>query len=294
MVREKLPSSKRDLLELFAAPSYYGLFVVTIPLIMLYALGAASNTQNLLKFFVYGITGLTGVLVVMARIIVEAMGYLDDKEELEGFRYLTIHSPEQTYLGQAFPWMRGVIPMLSISLIAASLFGALVRFSGQFFSAAPVFFKQGSVIEGTSSLVLAVYPAVPSETLLAHVFIQQGSLAGFIYVLRSNGVSKKGSVIISKILSVIVGTLGFFSLHLLRYGNSEAGQFSSLLLGFIDSVAMALTHSVIPLELIHGTGNAFYQATVAGVLSADVSGLILMGMMVLGSVGLWWSWMNSR
>jgi hypothetical protein len=72
------------------------------------------------------------------------------------------------------------------------------------------------------------------------------------------------AVAVSKVISIATTTLAFLFCHNFRYGGSEASQVGILLLGFITNTLTAVTHSIIPAYMIHGSGNLFEMASSSG------------------------------
>jgi hypothetical protein len=130
-----------------------------------------------------------------------------------------------------------------------------------------------------------VEPAVSSETFFFNVGMLFGQI-GLIYLfLYSRGVSARWSYIWSHLLSWILTSVEFLLYHSFRYGTQETSQASVFLLGLITNGFTALTHSIIPAYLIHGSGNFFSKASSAGIFTSDIAVLIaVVGSLVSGVV----------
>lgn len=195
----------------------------------------------------------------------------------KGFDFITIHSPEQTFLGQRFEWINSPIRLTEIFLIVGMAFGALVGVSGQFAPGVPTL-VQGSVADSTTSLGLAVEPAVSAETLFFNVGILMSTTAVLIFFLVRNGMALSAAVIASKAISVVTTTLAFLFYHNFRYGAAEISQVGILMLGFVTNLFTALTHSIIPAYMIHGPGNLFHKASTSGIFGSETAiGVAVMG-----------------
>jgi len=260
-------------LELISIWLFYGILTLSVPVALMYGLGAAENTSNLVKFFLYAIIGLPVVLFSVIRVYLKNRGFFEANPELKGFDYITIHSPEQTFLGKNLEWVRSPIRLTVVFLIVGMLFGMLVSQSGQFAPGVPVL-VQGSVAESTTALGLAVEPAVSAETLFFNVGVLMATTAVLTFFLVRSGMDLSAAIVASKTVSVVTTTLAFLFYHNFRYGGSETSQVGILLLGFITNTLTAVTHSIIPAYMIHGSGNLFQKASSAGIWANEVSTVI--------------------
>lgn len=272
-----------DGLEILTGSLLYFSFTIAFPAFLLYGLGAADEQANLVKYFFYGILGLAPLVVNFATIYLENRGFFDRNPSLQGFKYLSFHSPDNTALGKAFPKMLQAKVLLPISLIIALFFGALVSVSGQVAVGTPQLVT-GSVAP-TASLGLAVEPAVSSETFFFNVGMLFGQI-GLIYMfLYGRGVSARVSYILSHVISWLLTSVEFLLYHNFRYGASETSQASVFLLGLLTNGFTALTHSIIPGYTLHGSGNFFSKAASEGIFTSDVAILItVVGVIVSGAV----------
>jgi hypothetical protein len=281
------PGTKQAL-ELISIWLFYLVLTVSIPLALIYGLGAAENNSNLVKFFLYTIIGLPVVIFSLIRVYLKNRGYFEANPELKGFDFLTIHSPQQTFLGKRFEWIRSPVRLTAVFLVVGMMLGALVSQSGQFAPGVPVL-VQGSVAESTTALGLAVEPAVSAETLFFNVGLLMSTTAVLMLFLIRNGMDPGAAVVASKTVSVVTTTLAFLFYHNFRYGAAETSQVGILLLGFITNVLTAVTHSIIPAYMIHGSGNLFEKASSAGIFANDVAVAValigaLVGIFVLGFI----------
>jgi hypothetical protein len=270
-----------DGLELLVGVLMFFFLTIALPAFLLYGLGAASEQANLVKYFFYGVLGFSPLLVNFATVFLQNRGFFEKHPALKGFQYLTFHSPEQTPLGQKFPKLVKPVVMISLFTIIALFFGMLVSVSGTFSVGTPDLVT-GSISPG-AELGLAVEPAVSSETFFFNVgmlFTQIGLIYLFLF---TRGVSARWSYIWSHLLSWILTSVEFLLYHSFRYGTQETSQASVFLLGLITNGFTALTHSIIPAYLIHGSGNFFSKASSAGIFTSDFALLIVVvGTLVSG------------
>jgi len=272
-----------DGLEILSGLLVFLFLTVGFTTFMLYGAGAASERTNLVKFFFYGLLAIPVLLFNIATVLLQNRGFFEEHPELKGFQYFTFHSPENTFLGKKFPkWTQAKV-LFSLSFIVALFFGAMISINGQLAVGTPQL-VQGSVSPG-ASLGLAVEPAVSSETLFFNVGLLFGQI-GFIYFfLYGRGVSPRLSYILSHVLSVLLTTVEFLVWHSFRYGGQETSQASILILGFITNSLTAVTHSIIPAYLVHGSGNFFSKASSAGIFTSEIAILVtVVGMMLSGVV----------
>ncbi|WP_313694278.1 hypothetical protein [Halorarum halobium] len=272
-----------DGLELLSGVLMFFFLTIALPAFLLYGLGAASEQANLVKYFFYGVLGFSPLLVNFATVFLENRGFFEKHPSLKGFQYITFHSPEQTPLGQKFPKLVQAKVMIPLFIVIALFFGMLVSVSGTFSVGTPDLVT-GSISPG-AELGLAVEPAVSAETFFFNVGMLLGQI-GFIYLfLFSRGVSPRWSYIWSHVLSWILTSIEFLFYHSFRYGTQETSQASVFLLGLITNGFTALTHSIIPAYLIHGSGNFFDKASEAGIFTSDVAVLIaVVGTLISGVV----------
>jgi len=260
----------KEALEPVAGFLLVGGLTIGFSVFLLYGLGAAENTSNLVKLFLYGLLALPVVIYLPFRVYLKNRGFFEANPELKGFDFITIHSPEQTFLGKNLEWVRSPVRLTMVFLIVGMLFGVLVSQSGQFAPGVPVL-VQGSVAESTTALGLAVEPAVSAETLFFNVGVLMSTTAVLIFFLVRSGMDLSAAVVASKTVSVVTTTLAFLFYHNFRYGGSETSQVGILLLGFITNTLTAVTHSIIPAYMIHGSGNLFEKASSAGIWANEVS-----------------------
>jgi hypothetical protein len=271
----------RDGLELGAVTA----FVITAFLFagyLLYGAGAASNTSNLTKFMFYGVLAGLVLIGLTVRVYLDNRGVLD-APELSGFKNITAHSPEDTWIGKTFPNFVKPLVMTSFFLMVSMFFGAMVSISGQFATGTPELVT-GSVSASTS-LGLAVEPAVSTETLIFNMLVLFGTAAGLTYLLVRSGVSPGFAWVASKVVSVLTTSVFFLLYHNFRYGAQESSQFSIFLLGLITNTSAAATHSIIPAYLIHASGNFFSKATQAGIFSNELSIVVAVAVMIFSGLG---------
>ena len=272
-----------DGVEMLSGVMVFLFLTITFPAFLLYGLGAASNTDNLVKFFFYAVLGFTPLLVNFVTVYLQNRDFFEEYPSLKGFQYLTFHSPENTALGREFPKWTSAKVLFAVFFVVSMFFGALVSINGQLAVGTPSLVT-GSVSPG-ASLGLAVEPAVSAETLFFNVGLLFGFIGLFYFFLNSRGVSPRWSYILSHILSVFVTSIMFLMYHGFRYGGQESSQASVLLLGVITNSLTAVTHSMIPAYLIHGSGNFFSKASSAGIFTSEVSILVaFVGMLISGIV----------
>ncbi|MCU4754377.1 hypothetical protein OB919_20785 [Halobacteria archaeon AArc-curdl1] len=278
---------KKDGLEVLALLFVFFTATIAIPGYWLFGAGAATELDNMLSFLTYGVMGAASVILIFAGgIYLDDRGFYDDHPEFAAVDFLSIHSPEQTWLGQKFPELTKPVNLFSIFLIISLILGAGISISGQFATGVPSL-VEASVTDGTT-LGLAVEPAVSAETLFFNVVLLMGHVAVFYYLLYTKGgLTARQSIIISKIVAVFLNTIWFYIYHSLRYATEESSQIGILILGFMLNTVTALTHSMIPAYLIHASNNLFNTATVYGVFTSETV-IIIVTLGTLGASGVLW------
>lgn len=254
-------------------------------------MGAASNFNALTKYFTYSAPAIGVALFhVIATLLREKNFFGSTRSEADdAARYLTVHSPGQTLLGKVFPILRNPVMMASVFGFFSLLYGYVVGISGakgSFVFGIPSFATGSIAGQGVRSLGLAVEPAVSSETLLFNFFLLMGHTAVFYYVLRKLSFSHLSSIFISKAVAVITVALEFMQYHSYQYPGNEGSQFSVFILGLITNTEMALTHSIIPSYLFHGSGNFFYVAAKESILTETQMFGVAAGGMILCALGV--------
>lgn len=278
-------SGTDDGLELLSGSLVFLGLTITIPAFLLYGLGAATDPDNLVKYFFYAVLALPVLIWKFVDVYLQNRDFYSEHEELKGFGYVTFHSPDQTFLGREFPNLMKAKVLVPLFLAVSLFFGALISINGQLAVGTPSL-VEGSVSPG-ASLGLAVEPAVSSETFFFNVGILYGLIGGIWLFLSRRGVSNKWNYVISHVASVFVTSILFLMYHSFRYGGQETAQASVLLLGFITNALTAVTHSIIPAYLIHGSGNFFSKASSAGIFTSEVAMLVaLIGMLISALVFL--------
>jgi hypothetical protein len=272
-----------DGVEILSGTLVFLFLTITIPAFLLYGLGAAGDETNLVKFFFYAVLGFSPILVNVVTVYLQNRGFFDQHPELKGFQYFTFHSPENTFLGKEFPNLMSAKVLLPLFFVVSMFFGAMVSINGQLAVGTPSLVT-GSVSPG-ASLGLAVEPAVSAETLFFNVGLLFSFIGGIYFFLYGRGVSPRWSYVLSHILSVFITSILFLFYHSFRYGSQETSQASVLLLGFITNSLTAVTHSMIPAYLVHGSGNFFSKASSAGIFTSETSILLaVVGTLVSGVV----------
>ena len=256
----------KDAKELAGGTALVILGTVTVPALMLFGPGGAAAEQaNLISFFFFAILGLTVLGALIVNFVLRLDGTICRYEGFE--RYLTIHSPERTWLGQRFESLQSPTTTFLVFTVLSMVVGVSVSTSGTFVSGVPNL-VDGSVSD-TTTLALAVEPAVSAETLFFQFLILMGQTAAIYTGLVNRGVSPFQSAFISKFISVITTTVFAFLYHSFRYGTAETAQGGVLVLfGVLNSVT-ALTNSIIPAYLIHGSSNLFAKASAEGIFSSE-------------------------
>jgi len=256
---------------------------IAVPAFLLYGNGAAENQANLVKFFFYAVLGFAPLMVNFVTVYLQNRRYFERHPSLKGFQYFTFHSPDQTWLGKQVPALLKPKVLFAVFFSFSMFFGAAVSVNAQLATGTPELVT-GSV-SPTTSLGLAVEPAVSSETFFFNIGMLFGQI-GLIYMfLYKRGVSNRASYIIAHVLSVVLSSVEFLLYHSFRYGVNEAAQSSILMQGFIYNSLTAATHSMIPAYLIHGSGNFFSKASKEGIFTSETSILIaVVGVVLSGLV----------
>jgi len=249
---------------------------------LLYAVGAAENQDNLVKFFFFALLGLPVVIWKFVDTYLQNRDLYEEHPRLYGFGLVTFHSPDQTPLGKRFPELLDAKVLASFFFAFSMFFGALVAVNGQVALGTPELVS-GSV-SPTASLGLAVEPAVLNETLFFNVGMMYFLIGLFYYVFSGTGASRRVSYALSHVLAVPLSSVGFLFYHNFRYAADGTAQASILMQGFIYNTATAVTHSGIPAYLIHASGNFFSKAVKEGVFTSETSILVAVVGVVLSSL----------
>ena len=203
----------------------------------------------------------------------------------EGFdRYLTIHSPERTRLGQRIPSLQSPVTTFLVFSVISMVVGVAVSTSGTFVSGVPNL-VEGSVAD-TTTLGLAVEPAVSAETMFFQFLVLMGQTAAIYTFLVNQGWSEFQAAFVSKFISVITTTVFAFLYHSFRYAAQETAQGGVLILFGTLNTATALTNSIIPAFLIHGSSNLFAKVSAEGIFSSEFAVVAAVTVAVLSLAGL--------
>ena len=256
----------------------YGTLVVLFSLMVLYGQGAVDNPQNFSKFILYAVIMLFPLVGRFGIVWAENNNVFEKYPSLQGFQYMTFHSPEQTWLGKNVPKVMQAKVLLPLSIIIALFFGAAVSINAQLAVGTPELVT-GSISPG-AELALAVEPAVFSETLVFNVSAPFIVLGGFYFFLYRRGVPHRWNFILSHFVSWLVSSLLFLIYHIFRYSGQESALSSILMQGLIYNGATLSTHSIIPAYTIHASGNFFSKASKGGIFTSETAILIV----VLGTL----------
>lgn len=239
---------------------------------LLYAVGAAENESNLIKFFFFGLLALPVMIWKFVDTYLQNRDFYSSHPRLEGFGLVTFHSPDQTFLGKRFPEVMDAKVLFAFFFAFSMFFGALVSVNAQIAVGTPELVTAS--VSPAASLGLAVEPAVFAETAFFNVGMLFFLIGVFYWFFTGRGVSNRASYVISHVLAVPLSSIGFLFYHSFRYGAQEAAQSSILMQGFIYNSTVALTHSAIPAYLIHASGNFFSKASKDGIFTSETTILI--------------------
>lgn len=258
--------AEKDAKELAGGAALTILGTVTVPAFLLFGpSGAAADQANMISFFFFSILGFASLSALLVKMVLHFQGYL---RKYPGFdRYLSIHSPERTWIGQRIPALQSPATMFLLFSVVSMVVGVGVSTSGTFVSGVPNL-VDGSVSD-TTTLALAVEPAVSAETMFFQFLILMGQTAAIFTFLVNRGISEFQSAFISKVISVITTTGFAFLYHSFRYGTQESAQGGVMVLFGMLNTATALTNSIIPAYLIHGSSNLFAKASAEGIFSSE-------------------------
>ena len=268
---------------------------ILVPTTALFVLGGAGDQANLIKFFFYSIMLFASVLAIDIVRLLKSEGWFSKNPAYEPFSRMTAHSPANTLFYQKlkdvepvgsfiadtvkkpsklFVWFYG----LSIAL------GTFIGVSGTFVSNVPNLFVEGASVSSGRSLLLAVEPAVISETLFWFVFFFYSVVGsvGYLFYERLD-FDLSASVIIGKFLSVPLTTVAFTAYHLFRYSNSQADLLGVAFLGGISSLTVAVFDSIIPAYLVHASGNFFNKANSLGLFANE---LVIIATVLFGVISI--------
>lgn len=275
--------AEKDAKELAGGALLVILGTVTIPAFMLFGpSGAAAEQANMISFFFFAILSFASLSALLVKMELHFHGYL---RKYEGFdRYLTIHSPERTRLGQRIESLQSPVTMFLVFSVISMVVGVAVSASGTFVSGVPNL-VEGSVSD-TTMLALAVEPAVSAETMFFQFLILMGQTAAIYTFLVNRGISEFQSAFISKVISVITTTIFAFLYHSFRYAAQETAQGGVLVLFGTLNTATALTNSIIPAYLIHGSSNLFAKASAEGIFSSEFAVVAAVTIAVIALAGL--------
>lgn len=275
--------AEKDAKELAAGAALVILGTVTVPAFLLFGpSGAAAEHANMISFFFFAILSFASLSALLVKMELHFHGYL---RKYEGFdRFLTIHSPERTRLGQKIPSLQPPVTMFLVFSVISMVVGVAVSTSGTFVSGVPTL-VEGSASD-TTMLALSVEPAVSAETMFFQFLILMGQTAAIYTFLVNRGISPFQSAFISKVISVITTTIFAFLYHSFRYSAQETAQGGVLVLFGTLNTATALTNSIIPAYLIHGSSNLFAKASAEGIFSSEFAVVAAVSIAVLALAGL--------
>lgn len=255
---------------------------ILVPTTALFVLGGAGDQANLIKYFFYTVMLFASVIAIDFIRLFRSEGWFSQNPDYRAFGRMTAHSPQNTLLYQKLKDIEPIGKLVAetvknpsklfiVSYPIAVVFGLVIGVTGTFVSNVPQLFTQGSSISAGRSLLLAVEPAVISETLFWFVAFFYGVVGavGFVLNGRAN-FDLAPSIIIGKVVSVLLTTISFTAFHLFRYSNSEADLIGVAFLGFISSVSVAVTDSIIPAYLLHASGNFFNKAKSLGLFANEL------------------------
>jgi hypothetical protein len=245
---------------------------------LLYAVGAAENQSNLVKFFFFGLLALPVMIWKFVDTYLQNRDFYSSHPRLEGFGLVTFHSPDQTPLGKRFPELLSAKVLFAFFFAFSMFFGALVSVNAQVAVGTPELVTAS--VSPAASLGLSVEPAVFAETAFFNVGMMFFLVGVFYWFFTGLGVSRRASYVAGHVLAVPLSSVGFLFYHSFRYGAQEAAQSSILMQGFIYNTTVALTHSAIPAYLIHASGNFFSKASKEGIFTSETAILLA----VLGAV----------
>lgn len=268
---KKTTDLKRDIFFTAEFMLYLFLVLFVLPKIFLLAGGGIENTDNLTKFMFYSAPGAVVaiflILIKWIRVFVK-VPYLDS----------VIHDPEESLLYN-IPYVKNIIanPLLLI-------LGSLIFFSGLVYiervtqtallPKAEIPFIQQQVTE-TADIGLHVYPASPAETLelaLVITFI----LIGLNLLKHRFGFDDTIGWILKIVIVPFIGALLWMVYHIARYGSSDIALTSVFGFGYISTLLIVLTNSIIPALVLHDINNLFVR--LFELISSD---FVLIGIVVV-------------
>jgi hypothetical protein len=288
-------AERKDLFEVLAIALLPFVAAIVIPLFAMYGLGGAQNEKNLVKFFLYGVILYGTVIATTVIKVLDSQGWFEDHPDLKPFARMTVHSPRNSILVQQFQKLgrpgkaiantiiRPTRLIFVFGLIALA-FGSIVAITGTFVSGVPTL-VEGQVTE-TAQLSLAVEPAVMAETLFFNTFMFYIIVAAVAWLLMTRlGLDLLYSIIVGKVVAVILNTPLFMLYHFFRYQGSEASLVGVGFLGLLTNVLTALTDSIIPAYLLHGSGNFFQKLQTLGVFTNELMIVAVLGVAITFTIG---------
>jgi hypothetical protein len=260
------------LLEILALVLVITITLAIGPAAFLYTFGGAEVQRNLAKYMLYAVMG---AVVVLPHLVVPALRYLnvfDKYPALEGFKHMTVHTPQDSWLGDRFAVFRNPLALAAIGTAIGMIVALGLSLSGTFGTGTPTF-VQGSFEPSDNPvqfLGLAVEPAVTAETLLLNV-IYYLSFGSVFYVLYRQGAEGWPTYAVAGFVSVIVATVSGFAFHVLRYGLETMNAVAALGLFFIKSLTIAVFNSAIVAYMIHFWNNLFHAGVKSGIFNSDLA-----------------------
>jgi hypothetical protein len=138
--------AEKDAKELAAGAALVILGTVTVPAFLLFGRsGAAAEQANMISFFFFAILSFASLSALLVKMELHFHDYL---RKYEGFdRFLTIHSPERTRLGQKIPSLQSPVTMFLVFSVISMVVGVAVSTSGTFVSGVQLWLRAVFLID---------------------------------------------------------------------------------------------------------------------------------------------------
>jgi len=279
------------LVEALALVVVSSITLVIAPLIFLYTFGGVSQQANLTTFLLYEGIGFGMLLVILTILGLRYTGFFERYPEFEGFKHLTVHTPEDSWMGQKFKIVRNPVALASMFTVVGLIFGLGASLSGEFASGTPAL-VQGSFNPSSNAvqvLGLAVEPAVTAETFLINVVMLYATAGIVYYFLYMQNAVKRLAMPISLTVGVIVSTILGYGYHVFRYGVDTTNQLGVFGLMFLTNATTALFNSAIAGYILHFWNNFFVAASSNGIFTSDTAIIVAFIGVVLSTVVLYLS-----
>jgi len=233
---------------------YLLLVLFILPKLFLLAGGGIENQENLTKYMFYSApAGIMAIFLILLKWIrgYTKLPYIDS----------ILHDPENSLFSN-IPVVKTILEKPALLIIFSLIF-----FSGLVYierTTQTAFLPKASLppieqqVTETADIGLHIYPASPAETIeLGLVITLILILLNYIrYKYKFDDFSYWGMKLV---VVPLIGAILWMVYHLARYGSSDLALTSVFAFGFISSLLITLTNSLIPALVLHDLNNFYVR-----------------------------------